>query len=287
MSDLFRTPPQRFLDLGAGEAAYRCVGEGPDVLFVHGWPLSGATFRHLVPHLAEHVRCHVIDLPGAGDSRFDDSTTLTVQQHARNVNKVVDLLGLESVAVVGHDSGGLIARHAMAGDPRLRAMGLIDSETTPRISRKFTSFIALRRMPGLEAGLRFTLGQPRLVRSSAVFGGAFVDKGLLAGEFDELFLAPLRDDPARLRGAVRLLRNFDLDTVKQLPEVHARIGVPVRLVWGAKDPFFPVAHAQEMVGTFADAELTVIDGAALMSHEERPAEVAAALLPVLTAPPAG
>ena len=44
------------------------------------------------------------------------------------MRRVVDLLDLGDVAVVGHDSGGLIARHAMAGDPRLRALGLIDTE---------------------------------------------------------------------------------------------------------------------------------------------------------------
>lgn len=49
---LFRGDPQRFLDVGAGEVAYRRVGIGPDVLFVHGWPVSGATFRTLLPHLA-------------------------------------------------------------------------------------------------------------------------------------------------------------------------------------------------------------------------------------------
>jgi pimeloyl-ACP methyl ester carboxylesterase len=39
-----------------------------------------------------------------------------------------------------------------------------------------------------------------------------------------------------------------------------------------------------MVATFPNAELAVIADAGLFSHEERPAEVAAALLPVLAAP---
>mgnify|MGYP001826621300 FL=1 len=34
-ADLFRSEPDRYLDVGAGEAAYRRVGTGPDVLFVH------------------------------------------------------------------------------------------------------------------------------------------------------------------------------------------------------------------------------------------------------------
>jgi hypothetical protein len=34
-AQLFREPPLRHLDVGKGEVAYRRVGTGPDVLFVH------------------------------------------------------------------------------------------------------------------------------------------------------------------------------------------------------------------------------------------------------------
>ena len=57
--------------------------------------------------------------------------------------------------------------------------------------------------------------------------------------------------------------------------------MPVRLVWGERDRFFPVAWASEMVDTFPDAGLSVIQGAGLFSHEKRPHEVAEALLPVV------
>jgi len=75
VTELFRRAPDRHLDVGEGEVAYRRVGDGPDVLFVHGWPVSGATWRKLLPHLAPHVTCHVIDLPGAGSSKFDPATS--------------------------------------------------------------------------------------------------------------------------------------------------------------------------------------------------------------------
>jgi haloalkane dehalogenase len=68
-----------------------------------------------------------------------------------------------------------------------------------------------------------------------------------------------------------------------LGELHRRIDVPVQLVWGEHDRFFPVKWAEEMVADFPDARLEVIKGAGLFAHEERPAEVAEALLPVLTA----
>ena len=279
-ANLFRESPHRFLDVGAGEVAYRRVGTGPDVLFVHGWPVSGATFRTLLPHLAEHLTCHVIDFPGAGSSRFTATTNITMTQHIATVQRVVDLLELTSVAVVGHDSGGLIARHAMVGDSRLRSMGLINTEQM-QTGWRFKSFVGTRRMPGIGRGLGWVAGQPRVRRNPLLLGGAFVDRSLLDGEFDEFFLRPLHEIAPRRDAAIKLLKGFDRNHVTQFAQVHPRINVPVQLVWGENDPFFPVQWAREMVSTFPDAQLHVVPGAALFSHEERPAEVAAALLPTL------
>ncbi len=280
-ADLFRREPDRFLDVGAGDAAYRCVGSGPDVLFVHGWPVSSATFRKLLPHLVDHVTCHLIDLPSAGSSRFDADTPMSIAQHIETVRRVVGLLELDSVAVVGHDSGGMIARHAMVGDDRLRAMGLINTEPA-KPSWRFTSFVAARRLPGLSAGVGFVAGNRRVRRLRMVFGDAFVDRSLLEGEFDEFFFEPLHQIPTRRDAAATVLRSFDMSYVTDLTEIHRRIDVPVQLVWGEKDPFFPVGEARTMVGEFPDAQLEVIQDAGLFSHEERPAAVADALLPTLT-----
>ena len=280
-SDLFRRAPDAFLDVGAGEAAYRRVGQGPDVLFVHGWPVSGATFRKLLPRLSREVTCHVIDFPGAGSSRFDAGTTLTIEQHIATVRRVVELLELDQLAVVGHDSGGLIARHALAGDHRVRAMALIDTEQPGGLSWRFRSFIAIKNVPGVGGALGWIAGKPRLRRSQLVFGDSFVDSSLLDGEFAEFFLTPLHTSPERRAAAVKVLRSFDTRHINQLAELHRRIDVPVQLVWGARDPFFPVARAEEMVGTFPDARLSIVEGASLFSHEERPDEVAEAMLPVL------
>jgi haloalkane dehalogenase len=114
-----------------------------------------------------------------------------------------------------------------------------------------------------------------------VLGDAFADRSLLDGEFDEFFLQPLHTSPVHRNAAARLLRNFDTSYVRELAQVHRRIDVPVQLVWGEQDAFFPVSWAREMVNTFPNARLTVVPGAGLFSHEERPAEVAAALLPTL------
>lgn len=277
-ADLFRRDPDRLIDVGAGKVAVRTVGTGPDVLFVHGWPVTGATYRTLLPHLTEHVTCHVIDLVGAGSSEYDERTPVSIDGHIEAVRRVVDELGLADVAVVGHDSGGMIARHALAGDARVRSMVMIDTEQPAGFTWRFKTFLYGRHLPGYGKMLGWLVGQRRLRRFPLVLGGAFVDNDLLDGEFDEFFLQPLHTDPVALGAAIRLLDSFDARYVNELADVHRRIDVPVHLVWGEHDPFFPVAAAREMVDTLADARLTVIDDASLFSHEERPAEVAAAIL---------
>ena len=284
-SDLFRQPPHDYLDVGAGQLAYRRVGSGPDVLFVHGWPVTGATFRGLLPHLAPHVTCHVIDLVGTGQSRFDRSTPISIHQHIENVRRAVDCLGLDDLAVVGHDSGGLIARHALAGDPRLRAMALINTEQSRGLSWRFRQFLMAGRMPRFMDLMAWAVMRPGLRRHSHLLGDLFADRRLIDGEFEEFFLAPLRDNLDLRWAAGTLLRSFDPSLITRLPEVHGTLTVPVVLVWGEKDPFFPVAWAREMVNDFADAKLHVVPEMKLFVHEERPAEVAEAILPTLHGAP--
>ena len=281
-ADLFRAEPDRFLDVGAGEVAYRRVGTGPDVLFVHGWPVSGATFRLLLPHLVDHVTCHVIDLPGAGSSRFTADTPLSIDQHITSVRRVVDLLELDEVAVVGHDSGGMIARHAVAGDPRLRAMGLINTEQPHGLSWRFKLFLAGRKLPGFGAGPRVGgRSAPAPPQSASCWAARSPTRRCSTASSTSSSSGRCTSQPERRRAAIAVLRSFDAQHVRDLADVHRRITVPVQLVWGDQDPFFPLAWAEEMVGTFPDARLEVIRGAGLFSHEERPAEVARALLPVL------
>lgn len=198
-TELFRRPPDRFIDVGGAGVGVRTVGTGPAVVFVHGWPVSGATFRLLLPHLVDHVTCHVLDLPGAGASRFDRNSELTVARHIASVRQVVDELDADRVALVGHDSGGLMARHAAVGHPKVRALGLIDTEQPQGLNLRFKAFLAGRHLPGFGRALGWVAGKPKLRRNGLVLGNAFADRSLLDGAFDELFLQPLHRSPSTSR----------------------------------------------------------------------------------------
>ena len=290
-SDLFRREPDRWIPVGdarpdgthASEVAYRKVGSGPDVLFVHGWPASAATWRGLLPHLAPHVTCHLIDLPGAGHSRFGEGSDLSITGHAAAVRQVVDELGLTDVAVVGHDSGGMFARFALAGDERVRAWGLVDTEQPPKPHWRFSSFLKIKYMPNFEKLLAWAVMRPRLRANEFVLGACFHDRSLLGGEFEEFFLRPIAEQPERQWAAGEFARNFDMALFRDLADLHSKITVPVQLVWGEKDPFFPLQWTKDMMNGFGGpVDLHVVDGGRLFHHEEFPDEVAAALLPALS-----
>ena len=277
-AQLFRDAPREMIPVKQGEVAYRKVGQGPDALFVHGWPASGATFRKLLPFLAPHMTCHVIDLVGAGNSRFDRDTTISIDQHIETVREVVDTLELDQYTVIAHDSGGMIARHAVAGDDRLRAMALIDTEQPQGLNWRFKQFLWMANLPGFEHTLAWAANKKGLRQNKFLLGDAFADRSLLDGEFEEFFLAPLKNDEERRWAAGQLVRSFDTAHVTTLSEAHRKIDVPVMLVWGENDPFFPLEWAEEMVDTFANAKLRVISGGKLFVHEEHPEEVAEAIL---------
>ena len=279
-TNMFRRAPERWIDVGNGEVAHRQVGTGPDVVFVHGWPASGATFRGLLPHLAPHVTCHVLDLVGAGDSRFDRTVHISIEKHAEAVRRVLDALDVSDVAVVGHDSGGMIARYALADDPRVRAWALVDTEQPQGAHWRFSSFLAIRHLPRFEKVLASVVNRPRLRRNKFILGDAFADRSLIDGEFAEFFLAPLRSNAERQWATAEFARNFDLGALSGLASVHARMTAPVQLVWGGDDPFFPLDWTREMMPGFGgDARLHVVPGGKLFVHEEFPDQTARAILP--------
>jgi haloalkane dehalogenase len=126
-----------------------------------------------------------------------------------------------------------------------------------------------------------TSGRPRLRRNKFILGDVFADRSLLEREFDEFFLRPLHESPEIRTASVRLFKSFNLDDVAALANIHRRLDVPVQLVWRTEDRFLPIAGARRILGDFSDAGLSEIHGAGLLSREEKPAEVAAALLPTL------
>jgi haloalkane dehalogenase len=271
VSARFAAGPDRYIDVGTSRIATWRFGHGPDVVCVHGWPLHGATFRRLIPYLAEDFTLHVIDLPGTGHTKTGPDAGIDMRAHARVVRAVVDALGLTRYALLGHDSGASIARFAAEGDARVAAIVMGNTEIPHHRPWQLRVFKALAWLPGgmalFFAAMRFGLVR----RSSFGFGGCFTDPSYCDGPFHALFVQPMSRSRRVAEGQMKFLDGFDFDVVDTLAAAHARISARVLCVWGEEDDFFPVARARAMLSQFpAGAELVEIPRGKLFVHEDHP-----------------
>jgi pimeloyl-ACP methyl ester carboxylesterase len=99
------------IDSGGVTIHVEVTGEGTPVLLLHGFPDSGACWRHQVPALAAAgYRVIVPDLRGFGDSDAPDGVDAYSILHAvGDVVAVLDHLGVGRSHVVGHDFGAATA----------------------------------------------------------------------------------------------------------------------------------------------------------------------------------
>src|SRR4051812_935760 len=169
-ADAYLAAPLRYHDVGDAEIAYRTFGGGDPVLLVHGWPLSGFTFRALIPHLGEYTAI-AVDLPGAGDTRWRPNNDFTFTGQARNLQRFVDAAGLASFHVVAHDTGGTIARAlALLAPGRVRSMTLIGTEIPGHRPPWIPLFQRTFALPGADVVFGMLARSNLFVRSSAGFG---------------------------------------------------------------------------------------------------------------------
>lgn len=108
---------------------YEDLGKGKNVVFIHGWPLSGAMWEYQVTQLPQQgMRCITYDRRGFGhsDKPFGpyDYDTL-----AADLKAVLDGLDLQDVTLVGFSmGGGEIAKYfSLYGGARVSKVVLISA----------------------------------------------------------------------------------------------------------------------------------------------------------------
>jgi pimeloyl-[acyl-carrier protein] methyl ester esterase len=100
------------------------VGNGPDLVLIHGWAMHGGIFAPLTPLLAERFRVHVVDLPGHGYSAKSEESIDPSRCAAQIAARV------PAAIWVGWSFGGLVSLRAASVFPR-RVRGIVQIAASP------------------------------------------------------------------------------------------------------------------------------------------------------------
>ncbi len=275
---------RRFVDIRRARVCFRKAGEGPALVLLHGFPLSGLTWRKVVPALSRRFTCYAFDLVGLGDTTADDVGDFSSQGQAGVLQQALAALGVSSYALMGNDTGGWIARELALLEPeRVTHLVLTNTEIPGHRPPWIPIYQRLARLPGSSFLFRRILSSRRLRHSALAFGGCFENLDLIEGEFAEQFLSPLVSSPERLSLALRFLVLMKFERLDRFVKLHGELPMPVAFFWAADDPTFPEETARGMVSQFPNvAHFTSIPKAKLFLHEEQPEALAELLIEFLT-----
>lgn len=137
-------------EVNGASLAYDVAGEGPPVIFVHGFLANstGPYYARLKQRLSAFCRVHCLDMRGHGGTLAADST-VTLDQCARDIIAFAKKFGLKGAALVGHSMGAYLSMAAALIDPdRFSALALLTpagSRSEPNPEAVIADFMAARK----------------------------------------------------------------------------------------------------------------------------------------------
>lgn len=237
--------------LNGQKVCYIDEGQGPVVLFFHGWGASVATYRLLTSHLATYCRVIAPDLPGFGGSEEP--------KEPWNVDRFVDFaiafanaLSLREVTLMGHSFGGriVIKLFSRKDNPLIVKKAILIDAAGIR-PRRTLSYYA--RVGTFKAAKRFF----SLPGIRHLFPNAVENARKRFGSADYRQASPI------LRQSMSLCIGEDLTDL--LPHITAS----TLLIWGENDTATPLSDAKIMEKRIPDAGLVTLAGCGHFAFAER------------------
>ena len=270
----------RYVDAGALRMHAVIGGEGPPLLLVHGWPENWYAWRLLMPALAQRFQVIAVDQRGIGlsDKPEDGYDTGTL---AGDLVALMDALGHERFAVVGHDTGFAIG-YALAADhpERVERVALLEIPGPPLSSAGPPMFVpsALNNRLWHIPFARVEKVPEQLIagREDVFFGYEFAIQGGTLSDEVIAYYVQLVSRPGVLGGSLGFYRGFEATMAQNEKRKARKLAMPVLAVGGEKSYGDHVGHAMEALAE--DVKGVVIDGAGHWVAEEAPEQVLGALV---------
>jgi pimeloyl-ACP methyl ester carboxylesterase len=278
---------RRFADVASGRIAFFERGEGRPALFLHGVPLNGYHWRHVIDRVRHLRRCIAIDLMGLGYSEIGPRQDVSFAAQAHMLVEVLDALELDKVDLVANDSGGAIAQIFAVHHPhRLASLVLTNCDVHDGWPPPQVLPLIARAKDGTLAPIfQALVDDPDQARGRHARGEAvplfrsYADPGALTNEVIRLYLGPLLSSLQRIDAFQRYWLSFDNAQTIALHASLKNLQVPTLIVWGLEDIFFDRKWAHWLRDTIPGARRVVeVPDGRLFFAEERPDALAGPLL---------
>lgn len=262
---------------------YEKSGKGPALFLIHGWPFHKASYRHIVPELSKHFTCYVLGSAGMCDEVDYSNLDMSFDGHANRVLQFADEMGIERFSIVGHDTGGSIARFAAAKAPERIARIVCFNTEVPQHRPPFLLLYQFATgLPGAFYVMRFLMHRRWFIRSRMGLKGLYYNQTFLENEGRKLYAEHWISDRKRFKGLIAYLRGLNFKDIDTLTATHQKITAPVLYIWGRDDITFEVKYIRWFVEQLNDGtQLVEIPQACFLVHEEKPQDVLQHALPFL------
>lgn len=253
------------------------VGEGPVLLLLHGSGGSGHSFRKLIPLLAPSYRVIVPDLPGQGFTRSGARSRYGIDLMAEDIAQLCATLDVSPVAVIGHSAGAALA---------LRLAELLPLKGVIGINAALGAFdgAAGVMFPLLAKVLAVTPFIPHVVSrlwgNATTVGKLLVTTGSPLDAQGQAQYLTLFKDPAHVDGTLGMMAQWRLDEV--MPRLIAQ-QIPALLIASTGDRAVPPRISRDAAKQMPRGDYAEIASRGHLVHEEAAEEVAALILPWLSA----
>lgn len=239
----------------AGPLHHRRRGAGPVLVLQHGFLGSGACFEPQIEAFAGSHDVIAADLPGFAGSAGRGYPG-SVEGLAAALVALLDSLGVERFALLGHSLGGLVAQQVAldhgARVERLVLYGTSSRGAMPNRHESFEQSIARLEAEGVAATAE------RIAKTWFVEGEA--------AAFYPAALAIARETPKET--LIACLRSLpDWDVTEQLPALR----MPTLVIHGERDRSYSRAEALALVEAIEGAAFWSAPGCAHNAHLEQPA----------------
>jgi pimeloyl-ACP methyl ester carboxylesterase len=247
--------------------AYTDVGSGEPLVLLHGIPTWFYLYNDVIPLLADHYRVIAPDFLEHGWSDRRDRFDRSLLVQAKMILRFLDVLKLERVNLVGHDTGGGVSL-------------ILGVEAPERIMRLVLCNIVVYDSWPIDDMLM--LGHPlwkhKPVEEIVEYLVSGLSDGLsrperLTPEFKEGIVAPYANE----EGKMSLIRNasaLNTNHTMALVDRHQDICVPTLLLWGVDDPWQRITDGERLVQEIPNAKLVRVKNASHWIPQDAPEEFA-------------